>query len=296
MSTGITFSTTSGLATGQKILITAAKEAFEPDAPDPDLVEVVRQGPGTKQTDVLVYSRLSQATQLTEANDLTQVEQLATNSVSITPAEHGIIGTLSKVLQRRQADTDVTSVMGRQIGGSLRRRMANDIIALYVGFSQVAPGASSTLDITHFRSGVAYLMTDNNSAYGPAQMPVHGALHAEQISDIIADLTDPGAVASSRFGLSADMLQRWWRGNDRLYGVQVFHSGNISRDASDDAIGAIFNKMALRLVMETNAEATEQTDESARVTEYGIFQSWGEAEIADPWGVEVLSDAAATFA
>ena len=139
-------------------------------------------------------------------------------------------------------------------------------------------------------------MTDNEAAYGPAQMPVHSALHAEQVSDIIADLTDPGAVISSRDGLSAQMLQRWWRGSDRLYGVQVFHSGNIARDGDDDAKGAIFSSMAIRLVMETNAEATEQTDESARITEHGLFQSWGEAEISDVWGAEVLSDAAATFA
>ena len=295
MGSGITFSTTSGLASGQRILITSAKEAFEPDAPDPDLVEVVRQGPGEKQTDVLIYARLSDATQLTEANDMTQVEQLVTNSVSIAPVEHGIIATLSKTLKRRQSDSNVMATTGRQLGGSLRRRLAKDIIALYDGFSKAAPGAGSTLDITHFRAGVAYLMTDNETAYGPAQMPVHAALHAEQISDIIADLTDPGAFASSRDGLSAAMLQRWWRGNDRLYGVQAFHSGNIARDTLDDAKGAIFSRMALRLVMETNAEATEQTDESARITEHGLFQSWSEAEIADPWGVEIHSDAAALF-
>ena len=296
MATGITFSTTDDLASGQRILITSAKEAFEPDAPDPDLVEVVRQGSGEKQTDVLIYGRLSDATQLAEANDMTQVEQLVTNSVSIAPVEHGIIATMSKTLKRRQSDTNIMATTGRQLGGSLRRRMAKDIIALYDGFSQSAPGAASTLDISHFRGAVAYLMTDNEAAYGPAQMPVHSALHAEQVSDIIADLTDPGAVISSRDGLSAQMLQRWWRGSDRLYGVQVFHSGNIARDGDDDAKGAIFSSMAIRLVMETNAEATEQTDESARITEHGLFQSGGEAEISDVWGAEVLSDAAATFA
>ena len=296
MATGITFSTTDDLASGQRILITSAKEAFEPDAPDPDLVEVVRQGSGEKQTDVLIYGRLSDATQLAEANDMTQVEQLVTNSVSIAPVEHGIIATMSKTLKRRQSDTNIMATTGRQLGGSLRRRMAKDIIALYDGFSQSAPGAASTLDISHFRGAVAYLMTDNEAAYGPAQMPVHSALHAEQVSDIIADLTDPGAVISSRDGLSAQMRQRWGRGSDRLYGVQVFHSGNIARDGNDDAKGAIFSSMAIRLVMETNAEATEQTDESARITEHGLFQSWGEAEISDVWGAEVLSDAAATFA
>jgi hypothetical protein len=90
------------------------------------------------------------------------------------------------------------------------------------------------------------------------------------------------------------MLQRWWKGSDRLYGVQIFHSGNIERDSSDDSKGGLFAKEALAMVMANNADSTEQEDHSLRATEYGIFQEWGEGERADVHGVEVYSDAAAT--
>ena len=293
MATGISISSTSNLSSGQKILVASAREAYEPAAPDPDLVENHRIPQGHKQWDILTYARLTSAQALTEGVDLSSSQQLVANSLSITPAEHGIIATLSRRLIRRQGDTSVVSTAGKMLAASLRRRQASDVISLYDGFSKSTPGAGNAIDITTFRGAVAYLLTDNSSSYGPAPLPLHAALHIEQISDIILDISDPGAVASARFGLSAEMMQRWWKGSDRLYGVQVFHSGNIER-SSNDSKGGLFAKEALAMVMANNADSTEQEDHSLRATEYGIFQEWGEGERADVHGVEVYSDAAAT--
>ena len=282
-------------------MIASAKEAFEPAAPDPDLIESERIPTGVKQWDISTYARISDAQALTEGVDLSSVQQLQTNSLQLTPAEHGILVTLSNRLIRRQGDSSVVTVAGRQIGASLRRRMAKDVIALYDGFSKSTPG-SGALDITHFRGAVAYLMTDNNSAYGPAPMPVQAALHVEQISDIIADISDPSTAASNaagtvtnRSGLSAEMIQRWYRGTDRLYGVGVIHSGNIERASDSSAKGAIFASEALYMVIANDADVTEEEDNSLRAKEYGIFQEWAEGERADPHGVEIHSDAATTL-
>ena len=295
MATGLSVSSTSNLSSGQKIVVSRAKVAFEPAAPDPDLVENHRIPQGHKQWDILTYARLSQASALTEGVDLAQTQQLVAASLSITPTEHGVIATLSKRLIRRQGDKSVMSTTGTLIANSLRRRQANDVIALYDGFSKTTVGANTQLDITHFRGSVAYLLTDNDSSYGPAPMPLHAALHIEQISDIILDVSDPGTAAGGRpAGFGDELLSRWWRGNDRLYGIPIFHSGLISRDSDGDSKGAIFAKEALVLVMANNADVTEETDESLRAVEIGIFQEWSEGERADPHGVTVKSDTAAT--
>jgi hypothetical protein len=298
VATGLSVSSTSNLSSGQKIVVARAKVAFEPAAPDPDLVENHRIPQGHKQWDILTYARLSQASALTEGVDLAQTQQLVAASLSITPTEHGVIATLSKRLIRRQGDKSVMSSTGTLIANSLRRRQANDVIALYEGFSKSVVGANTQLDITHFRGSVAYLLTDNDpsgGAYGPAPMPLHAALHIEQISDIILDVSDPGTAAGGRpAGFGDELLSRWWRGNDRLYGIPIFHSGLISRDSDGDSKGAIFAKEALVLVMANNADVTEETDESLRAVEIGIFQEWSEGERADPHGVEVYSDTSAT--
>lgn len=295
MANGLTIATTSNLSDGQKILVAAAREAFEPAAPDPDLVSNERIPQGHKVWNVQTYARLAQATALTEGVDLSQIEQLVTATLAVTPSEHGIIATLSKRLIRRQGDESVVSATGKKLGNSLKRRQANDIIALYDGFSKSTPGASLALDTTHFRGTMAYLLTDNDSGYGPAPMPIHAALHIEQISDIVNDIATGAGTYPFPTGLSQEILQSWWRGTDKLYGIPIFHSGNITRDASGDSKGAIFNKDALVLVMANEAEVTEQDDKSLRAIEYGVFQEWGEGERADPHGVEVYSDTAATI-
>lgn len=295
--TGLSISSTGAglnqLSHGQKILVAAAREAFEPAAPDPDLISNERIPQGHKQWDLQTVARLADAAALTEGTDLAQTQQLFVNTVQVTPTEHGIIATVSKELIRRQGNMSVMPTAGSLIGNSLRRRMAKDVIALYSGFSKQVVGTGNTLDISHFRGSVAYLLTDNDSEYGPAEMPIHAALHIEQISDIILDITD-NTPRGTTTGLTGDMLQRWWRGSDRLYGVSVFHSGNIQRDATPDAIGFLGNPNAAAIVMATDAEATEESDNSLRAIEMGIFQTWGETEVADPYAVSVLSDAGAS--
>ena len=293
MATALSISSTSNLSSGQKTFIASAREAFEPAAPDPDLVESQRIAAGFKQWDVLTMARLTSASALTEGVDLTSAQQLVANSLSITPSEHGIIATLSKRLIRRQGAQNVVSTAGRLCANSLRRRQALDVISLYDGFSKSVVGAGNALDITSFRGSVAYLLTDNSSSYGPAPVPLHAALHIEQISDIMLDLTDT-APRGTTTGMTEELLQRWYKSSDRLYGVQVFHSGNITRDSGNDSKGAIFAKEALVMVMATDAEVTEEDDNSLRAIEYGCFQEWGEGERADAHGVEVYSDSEAT--
>ena len=293
MATGLSIASTSNFSSGQKVLVADAKMAYEAAAPDPDLIDQHRIPQGHKQWDILTYARLTSASALTEGVDLSSSQQLVAASLSITPTEHGVIATLSNRLVRRQGDANVVSSAGRMLANSLRRRQALDVISLYDGFSKSSPG-SGALDITTFRGAVAYLLTDNDAGYGPAPLPLHAALHIEHISDVIEQITDtaPRGTAS---GFTDDLLQRWWKGSDRLYGVQVFHSGLIERASDSTAKGGLFAKEALAMVMANNADVTEQQDHSLRAVEYGIFQEWGEGERADVHGVEVHSDAAATI-
>ncbi len=295
MANGLSLSTTSNLSTGQKIVVANANMALEPAAPDVDLVLSDPMPAGHKQRDVLTYARFADASALTEGVDLSQTQQIVTASLSLTPTEHGIIAAPSKRLIMRQGDNNIEAAVGRMLGGSVGRRRGKDIVALYDSLNKSVSGASTTLDITVFRGSVAYLLTDNDSGYGPAPMPLDAVLHIEQISDIILDVSDPGTAAGVREGFSADMMQRWWRGRDRLYSAGIFHSGIIERDGSSDAKGAIKNSEAHVYVPAVGTdEVTREVDNSLRVIEFGVFAVWAEGERADPWGVEVYSDATAT--
>jgi len=295
MATGITVSTTDDLEAGQAILIKNAVLAFEPAAPDPDLVTQDELPAGHKQRDIITMSRLSQANAATEGVDVSQVEALQTNLLQITPSEHVVIVTISNVALKRQGDQNLEATAGTQMGQSARIRMANDIIALYDGFSKSVGAAGTTLDITHIRGAFAYLRTDNNSAYGPAPLPINAALHIEHISDIVDQITDQSPRGTTT-GITERVLQQWWTGTLKLYRIAMFESGNMSADGADDAKGGLFNPGALVLVTEPvgSDEIETEKDISHRVTEYVLAKSWGEGERADPHGVEMYFDAATT--
>ena len=301
MATGLSLSTTSNLTSGQAIMIDRARVAFEPASPEPETIAMKQLPTGHYQFSSNIYARLSNADALTEGVDLSSVQQFVANNITINPSEHGLLVTQSKRLRRRQGDSDAASTAGTLMGISIRARQALDIHAVWDTFTLSTPGAASALDITEYRGSVAYLITDNSSAYGPAPMPLTSVLHAEQISDIIVDISDPSTVTAgnsgtptTRNGLSAEMLQRWWRGTDRLYGIPILHGGYIARDTSDDAKGAIYARDSMVMVEEGQAEATEEDDNSLRVIEMGLFKSWGETLQIDVHGVEIMSDAEAT--
>ena len=295
VATGITISTSaaiSALSNGQKIMLDEAKRAMEPSAPEPEMVTSVRMPMGHKQYDVLTYARLADAVALTEGTDLSETQTLAANYLSINPNEHGIIVTLSKRAMDRQPES-LQQMAGSMQGISMRARQAKDINALFDGFSKSVGGAGTTLDITHFRGTVAYLRTDNDTEFGPAPFPVLSGLHPEGISDLILDLTDT-APRGTTTGMTDDLLQRWWRGSDRAYGVQVFDLPYLTRDSGDDFKGTVMSQEALVMVMEAEDDTATEVDISHRLTEFGLFKAWGEGERADPHGVEMLFDGAAT--
>src|SRR3990167_4563524 len=151
---------------------------------------------------------------------------------------------------------------------------------------------------------MAYIGTDQDTSYGPAPMPRAAVLHPEQVSDIILELSDPASrVVPFTSGLGTDVLQNHLRGFTKVYGVSVFEDGNITRNAGDDAKGAIFAMTtatdppngALYYATEKEPRPESQRDMSLRGDEVGSFwdDQWG--EMVDTWGVEVFSDAATTI-
>jgi hypothetical protein len=89
-------------------------------------------------------------------------------------------------------------------------------------------------------------------------------------------------------GITADVVQNYFRGNERAFGVPIYQSGVLTRDGSGDSKGAIFVPDAIALAMAHEMEAEEERDASLRGTEMVMVGEWGEAEVADPWGVEML--------
>lgn len=301
MPVGITISTTSSFASTARTIIAAHMHARANNSVMTTVVKPYLQPKGSTATNFGVVARVT-ASGLTEGVDLAAPEQLAVKITTTNPAEQGVIVFVSDKLQR-ESSYPIDRVVAKVLADAATKKIDDGGITQMDSFAKSTPGASSTLDLTQFRGAMAYLSTDNDTAYGPAPMPRVAVLHPEQISDIVLAIGTPVTGNVVVEGWSEEIVQHWLRGRDKAYGVSIFEDGNISRDANSDAKGAIFAATresnppdgAIYYATEKEPRAESQRDMSLRGDEVGTFwdDQWG--EMVDPWGVEIFSDAGSTI-
>jgi len=279
-----------------KIIIANAIANIEPAGPTNQLVARYDIPKGAKQVNVPIWGR-NDAAALTEGVDISAPQQLSVSVTSITASEHGILTFVSDKLTR-QNNEDILSHVGEVQGGALGRLLEDDLIVLFDGFSNSIGSAGSFLTLYHVAGAVSYLKTDNDSSYGMAPGTPNGVFHPEQIRGFVQEMTGIQGGGTTGMaaqpipeGITAEVVQNYFRGNEQAFGVPIFQSGVLSRDGSGDTKGAIFVPQAIALAMAHEMEAENERDASLRGTEVVMVGEWGESEIADPWGVEMLGAA-----
>ena len=296
MATGLTLSSSSSLSDMSKIIIANAISNIEPAGPTNQLVARYDIPKGAKQVNVPIWGR-NDAAALTEGVDISAPQQLSVSVTSITASEHGILTFVSDKLTR-QNNEDILSHVGEVQGGALGRLLEDDLIVLFDGFSNSIGSAGSFLTLYHVAGAVSYLKTDNDSSYGMAPGTPNGVFHPEQIRGFVQEMTGIQGGGTTGMaaqpipeGITAEVVQNYFRGNEQAFGVPIFQSGVLSRDGSGDTKGAVFVPQAIALAMAHEMEAENERDASLRGTEVVMVGEWGESEIADPWGVEMLGAA-----
>ena len=296
MATGLTLSSSSSLSDMSKIIIANAIANIEPAGPTNQLVARYDIPKGAKQVNVPIWGR-NDAAALTEGVDISAPQQLSVSVTSITASEHGILTFVSDKLTR-QNNEDILSHVGEVQGGALGRLLEDDLIVLFDGFSNSIGSAGSFLTLYHVAGAVSYLKTDNDSSYGMAPGTPNGVFHPEQIRGFVQEMTGIQGTGTAGMaaqpipeGITAEVVQNYFRGNEKAFGVPIFQSGVLSRNGDGDTKGAIFVPQAIALAMAHEMEAENERDASLRGTEVVMVGEWGESEIADPWGVEMLGAA-----
>ncbi len=296
MATGLTLSSSSSLSDMSKIIIASAIANIEPAGPTNQLVSRYDIPKGAKQVNIPIWGR-NDAVALTEGVDISTPQQLSVTVQSITASEHGIMTFVSDRLTR-QNNEDILSHVGDVQGGALGRLLEDDLIVLFDGFSNSIGSAGSYLTFYHVAGAVSYLKTDNDSSYGMAPGTPNGVFHPEQIRAFVQEVTGIQGGGSTGMaaqpipeGITAEVIQNYFRGNEKVFGVPIYQSGVLTRDGSGDTKGAVFVPQAIALAMAHEMEAEQERDASLRGTEVVMVGEWGEAEVADPWGVEMLGAA-----
>jgi len=234
---------------------------------------------GGKSVEVPIYAAVAAAA-VSEAADLSNTA-INPSSVTITAAEVGIMTTLTD-LARNSAPRNVAGDIGRLFGEAIAKKMDQDLLALFDGFSTAVGTDSSALSPATIFNAASTLR-----ALGLPVEETYCVLHPKVAFDLKSGLTNTFA------GLSTDLSNEALRGGfiGQIAGIKIFETGNMSNTGTGgDFKGGMFHKDALALAMMQDIKIETQRDASLRADEIVATAVYGVGELHDSYGVEVLAD------
>lgn len=206
-----------------------------------------------------------------------------TLAATLTPSEVVAEFVLTDVMVKNSGQTARRDA-ALSLGNAMAQKMDTDIVGTFSSFTtDKGPGAGNAMTLA--KTGVAMAVLRNTKT--PA--PLYVVLHPYQWHDIWVELGQPAATKSF-LGEVANNAMRDYFVSDML-GATWFVSANIDVDASDDAIGAVFNPNAIALDMRTAPYLETERDASLRATELVLVAGYAVGVIRPEFGVKLTSDA-----
>jgi N4-gp56 family major capsid protein len=235
---------------------------------------------GGKSVEVPIYSAIS-ASAVAEATDLSNTAVNPT-SVTITASEVGVMTTLTD-LARNSASRNVAADIGRLFGEGIAKKMDEDLIALFDGFSTTLGDGTGAISAASIFNAASTLR-----ASGLPVEECYAVLHPKIAYDLKANLTNTFANSNAN-DLVNEALRSGYVGS--IAGIQVFETSNMANTGTaGDYKGGIFHKDALALAMMQDIKIETQRDASLRADEIVATAVYGVGELHDSYGVELHFD------
>tara|TARA_R100000808_G_scaffold770_1_gene3710 strand:- start:603 stop:1472 length:870 start_codon:yes stop_codon:yes gene_type:complete len=279
--------TTGNLENAQRIILASARYTEEHNAPAMALIESFDLPKGAKQVTVPKVGQMSMS-DLQDGIDIVDEEEIGMTTVDLTASEVGAKVILTDKLVRQAAD-NVMSIVGRQLGDGMARKKDTDVHALYSGLNggTTLGAAGATMSLANVAGSIAYTKANKFGSQ----------TYILQHPNAVFDIANTAVTASSTYpvpaGWSEDLLGNFFSGLRPLNGVPIFEDGNLSVDASDDAVGVIADKSALAVLKSVDTRTERQRDASLRATELVMTADYGVFELDDSRGAPLTFDAAA---
>lgn len=221
------------------------------------------------------------AAAVTEGDEVSNTA-VSTDGVTLTVSTVAI-RTLLTDLARTSAASNVVADLGRLFGEAVAKKIDQDLLALFSGFSTGVGGASTALSAAVVAQAIAKLRA--NAVPGDALAAV---VHPYVAYDLKKDLTNTFANPNAGIIQNEAMSQGYV---GMLFGVPVFESANIAdTGTAGDYVGAVFHRDALGLALvgdisiETQRRASYLGDDIVCSAHYGV------GELYDTYGVKITSD------
>ena len=217
---------------------------------------------------------------LTEGTDMSSTT-VSTSSVAVTVGEVGaqvVLTDLAAMGAGNPADE-----LGTVLGNAIATKIDTDLIGLFTGFSAGFGAAAAELTVADLFKAAATLRANKVTGSMAA------VVHPFQAYQLKAGLTNTFANPNGG-DLQNEAMRNGYVGS--IAGIDVYESANVSVDANDDAIGAVFAPEALAIALKSDFNLEVQRDASLRANELNATAVYGVAELDDGFGVKLTADAA----
>ena len=186
-------------------------------------------------------------------------------------------------LARNSAPRNVVADIGRLFGEGIAKKIDQDLIALFDGFSVTLGDGTGAISAASIFNAASTLRAEG--------LPIDqcvAVLHPKIAYDLKANLTNTFANPNAG-DLQNEAMRNGFVGS--LAGVQIFETSNMSNTGNaGDYKGAIFHRDALALAMMQDLKIETQRDASLRADEIVATAVYGVGELHDSYGVELHFD------
>lgn len=246
----------------------------------------------SKGEDTMVFPKAGQVNVriLNEGEDMSNEQDLGITTLTAVTNQVGGYVKLTRRAQRRTATSagNLVRTVARQFGDAKARLENEDLVGLFAALNGGTDFGSAGIPFSA-ANAMAAISRAKTGKFGSQLRFVH---HPNAIIRLARDLSSVGSGQTYPLpqGFSADILTNVWTGI-RLNQVPFFETGDITRDASDDAVGAIFDKSALGVLKEA-APRTHTSYLPLSDSDQLVFRwEWLAFEIDDTKGAPVTADA-----
>ena len=285
-------STTGQLANISLEMINRIRYTIEHSTPMMGLVGDHKLSPGE---DTGIFPKVGQVSVrvLNEGEDMSNEQDLGLSTLSAQTNEIGGYIILTTRLLNRTARSagNLFTVAAQQFGDAKSRLMNTDLLGLFSALNGGTDLGSAGIPFSATNATAAVSIAKSNKM-GSNLVMVH---HPNAVMRLARDLSTIGSGQTRPMpeGYSARLLSKHWSGY-KIWDVGVWESGDITRDASDDAIGAIFNSGqngALALLRSGVPNTYREMLNRRRAWELGFVSEWLAFELDDTLGGPITADA-----
>lgn len=237
--------------------------------------------PNEKSKYIPKFASGGAAADLTDGVDMTEETALTITGTTHTTDEAGCKVIITKKL-RHQLKEDAYVAGGKIIGNMIGRKIDTDGVGLFSGLDNSVGAASSTLTLGFLAAGISQMLGQSE----PVPQPYVFVHHPHTMNALVDQISVPSATLAFPDSLSLPMLREYWKGQEKLYGVNCFIDGNIT--AGSATYGALFAPEAFIYLVGWEPETWVEEDKSLRGWEIGVVADYSMVEEDGTYGRAML--------